>query len=146
MVGSIHALLLLSLPMAVGFALVRSFRWPTWAAVGWTAAILLAMALVGGFAIHMCMLGQPVAQWLLPSACGSVAVLFVDSRALRRGLAVTSILLCAVLTQHYTAEVHGPTYVGTQVGRFAGHTRREWHSWITGLYRRTGPPVDRTGR
>lgn len=104
----------------------------------------LGALVLGGGMIHMCANGQAFTQWLVPSACVTLSVAFIGPIALRRAVIAASLVLSVLLTWHYVGVVHGPEFVGTQAAeRSTGPTKREWHSWISGLYRRAGPPPDR---
>ncbi len=84
-------------------------------------------------------MGQPLSQWAIPGACTVAALMLVRHPGLRRVLAVASIVLGFVLSFHYSAEVQGPTWVGlaSPDPRYrVGPVQPEWHSWLTGLYRR----------
>jgi hypothetical protein len=145
MEGAVHAILLLVLLAVTAIAVGRTYRRPSGRRLaGALCAGVAGSLILGSWMIHLCGNGQAFTQWLIPSACVTLSVAFIGPSALRRGIIAVSLVLSLLLTWHYVGVVHGPDFVGTQAAEgFTGPTRREWHSWISGLYRRTGPPPDR---
>jgi hypothetical protein len=109
-------------------------------------ALVLASSMglfIASFGMHHCDEGHPLQQWLIPAACIAFAIACVRDRRRRLGLVAGLVLVSLALTLHYTALVHGPTYIGrstpswsmteTHPGRLPEQT---WHTPLTGLYRR----------
>ncbi|MFO0673594.1 MAG: hypothetical protein U0235_28910 [Polyangiaceae bacterium] len=137
MLGAAHFFALVVLSLAVGRALRRHFSSPppsrVVAAIAWGGAVVL----VGLMQLHACDEGQPIAQWVIPAASATAAVLFVGHKAVRRALAIFAILTAFVLSFSFTAAVHGPTYTGNPGAlRDRPAPRAEWHTMLTGLYRK----------
>ena len=115
------------------------------------AAFTLGPALAFGsalLAIHSCAHGQPIQQWVVPGLLMSAILCFSESS---RGKAITLILLFALsagLSAHYAHIVHGKDWIGVERSVDDEHVlvegTREWHTRLTGLYRRqsTVPPPD----
>lgn len=122
----------------------------TWFVVSrWPVAFSLPRLLLGGVAamvtallafsasLHACNAGVPVTTWLIPSLLLGVVVARVSARPAAM-LAIVHVVSAVVLSLLWSAEVHGPTWVG-RLGRIPGERvvgAREWHSVATGLYRR----------
>lgn len=115
----------------------------------WSVAFSIPRLLLGGVAamvtallafsvsLHACNAGVPVTTWLVPSALLGVVVARVSARPAAM-LAVVHVVSAIVLSILWSAEVHGPAWVG-RLGRIEGERLvgvREWHSVATGLYRR----------
>lgn len=96
-----------------------------------------AAGLIGISQWHLCDQGQPLAQWVIPGATASAAMLFVGRRPLRRAIAFASVALALVLSVSFTTAVHGPTYTGNpRATRDRAAPHGEWHTIVTGLYRK----------
>lgn len=116
-------------------------RWPVAFSIprlllGGVAAMVTAL-LAFSVSLHACNAGVPVTTWLVPSALLGVVVARVSTRPAAM-LAVVHVVSAIVLSILWSAEVHGPDYVG-RLGRVPGERivgEREWHSVATGLYRR----------
>lgn len=135
MLGAAHFFALVVLSLAVGRALRRHFAAPTASRVVAAIGFGGAAALIGLSQLHLCDEGQPLAQWVIPGASATAAMLFVGHVRTRRGLAFASLGVALVLSLSFTSAVHGPTYTGNPAavrGRPAPKT--EWHTMLTGLY------------
>lgn len=96
-----------------------------------------AAGLVGLANLHLCDEGQPIAQWVIPAASASAAMLFVGSRAHRLAIAFGSVALATILSFSFTDAVHGSTYTGNpRATRERTAPKAEWHTFVTGLYRK----------
>ncbi len=142
MTGAVHALALAALTTATVIAVLRHPRRPSnLQAFG---AVLAAIVLGAGapfLAVHGCDLGEPLSQWLVPAICLGVALALVGPTWLRRTLVAACVVAGLALSFDYATAVHGPVFVGVadpDVHHGIAGTEREWHTWLTGLYRRTG--------
>ena len=140
--GPLHAVLLILLMAATAVAVARASRMPTGVRTGLSLLAGLTYLFLVGSLRHMCPLGQPLTQWLIPGVCMTVSLLCIGATALRRTLAGAAMVLGVALTWNFIDVVHGPDFVGTNDARLVGPTHREWHTWISGLYRRDLPPPD----
>ena len=141
MAGSIHAAVLVCLPVVTTVACILFRHRPS--------PSLIVLGILGGvglgfgtflFSLHACGMGQPLQQWAIPALTMAAALVFIRPAWLRRSLAAFSAVACVVLSLWYTGEVHGPQFVGVpslpeHYG--VGAIEREWHTPLTGLYRRT---------
>ena len=137
MLPLVHFLVLVVLPLATGYAMRRFWSSPDTGRMIAATAVGGTAGLVGMTQLHMCAEGIPLAQWIIPGACASGAMMFVTVRPVRRALALASILAAIVLSTTFTSAVHGDVYTGNPravAGRSAAIV--EWHSFLTGLYRR----------
>jgi hypothetical protein len=106
-------------------------------------AFTLGPALAFGgalLAIHSCANGQPIQQWVIPGLVMSAVLCFAESN---RSTAVALLVLFSMstgLSLHYAQIVHGEVWIGVERSvdeenhLVEGH--REWHTRLTGLYRR----------
>jgi hypothetical protein len=138
MIPIVHTLVLLGCVAWTIRAIRQQGRRPTEKQVLLGLAAGLAVGVLALFvAVHMCMNGTPVSQWLIPSACLSATLLFVRPSFTRRLASAALVVAAFALSFQYSAEVHHDRYIGVSgLGSF------EWHSPVTGLYRcRTSPCV-----
>ena len=133
MLAAIHFAVLIALPLWVGHAIRRKYQTPTPPRLIAAIAFGGVAGMIGLSQVHMCAEGTPLAQWVLPGATASAAMMFVESRALRRTIAFASILAALTLSVSFTSAVHGATYTGNPNTPGA---RSQWHSFLTGLYER----------
>lgn len=138
MLAAIHFAVLVVLPVWAGYAIRRRYEAPTSPRMIAAIAFGGAAGLIGVSQMHLCHEGTPLAQWMLPGATASASMLFVQSRPLRRAIAFVSIVAALGLSTSFTTAVHGTTYTGNP-GMNPG-ARSEWHSFLTGLYRRSPAP------
>src|SRR5688572_859158 len=90
-----------------------------------------AAAVVGSMQFHMCAEGVPLAQWMIPGASGTAAMLFVGARPLRRALALASVMLAVALSFSFTEAVHGSAYTGNPSPTHdRSAAKSEWHSFL----------------
>ena len=111
------------------------------------AALSLGPALAIGsglLAFHECGMGQPIQQWLIPGLAIS-AVLLWTQHSVQKALAIVCLTGgAAALCLHYAETVHSPEWQGvetaasTEEGNVLGAA--QWHTPLTGLYRKPGPP------
>ena len=141
MVPLVHTLLLLAAVSATVAICRRHYQGPTPLRVG-SAAVVGLGAMVSSVALtlHACQVGQPVQQWLVPGLAMTVTLALVGPAAWRRGTAVILFLAGLSLSFHYTTVVHGEVWVGVEqapgVDGSSAEAMSEWHTWLTGLYRR----------
>jgi len=89
---------------------------------------------------HMCALGQPFQQWLVPGVALIAILALVGNRMWRRTTAAILVMFMLGLSLHYGGVVHGTDWVGVvsypAENGGEGDGAREWHTWLTGFYRR----------
>ncbi|GIK17458.1 MAG: hypothetical protein BroJett003_24220 [Planctomycetota bacterium] len=114
MQGTIHAVVLIALPVAV-VALLAAVkrRVPT----SRQLVIALALAAAGTLAApmfnhHMCLEGEPRMQWLILGPCLLLVLLFVCSAPWRRTLGAVVLVGMMGLSCHFTNLVHEPGWTG----------------------------------
>ena len=130
---------------ATAIAVSRKSRMPTGARTGLSLLAGLTYLFLVGSVRHMCPRGQPLTQWLIPGVCMTVSLLCIGPTALRRSLVGAAMILGVGLTWNFIDVVHGPDFVGTNDARLVGPTRREWHTLISGMYRREAVDAGETG-
>lgn len=114
MQGSVHAILLIALPVTVVAALaVLKRRAPT----GSQFTVALAIAAVATLAApmfnhHLCREGEPRTQWMILGPCLLLVLLFVNSPAWRRTLGAIVFIGMMGLSCHFTNLVHEPGWTG----------------------------------
>ncbi|MBK9126297.1 MAG: hypothetical protein IPM13_00645 [Phycisphaerales bacterium] len=114
MQGTVHAIVLIVLALAVVFALAAvKRRAPT----SRQFTIALAIAVFGTLAApmfnhHMCREGEPRTQWLILGPCLLLVLLFVNSPAWRRTLGAAVFVGMMGLSCHFTDLVHEPGWTG----------------------------------
>ncbi len=105
----IHMVVLVALLATVAMAVVRDFQKPSTTRV---IGAVLAGALSAGVALsagmHMCGLGQPISQWVLPAVSVTAGLMFIKKPILRRALVAIALVAGVGLSLHYATEVHGP--------------------------------------
>jgi len=145
MIPALHFFALVGLVGATAVAAARSFQRPRPGRVALALGVGGGVSLVvGAMSAHACGNGQAVSQWVVPGACAAASLALVKAPWLRRGLASVSLLLALVLSFHYGGVVHGSRYIGTSPPPHyeSCGAETEWHTWLTGLYRRTPPDAD----
>lgn len=110
MQGTVHAVVLIVLPVAVVIALATTKRR---APTSKQFTIALAIAALGTLAApmfnhHMCREGEPRTQWLILGPCLLLVLLFVNSAAWRRALGAVVFVGMMGLSCHFTDLVHEP--------------------------------------
>jgi hypothetical protein len=114
MQGTVHAVVLIILPVAVVIALAAvKRRVPT----GRQFTIAFAIAAFGTLAapmfnFHLCYEGVPFMQWLILGPCLLLILLFVKSPAWRRTLGAAVFIGMMGLSCHFTDIVHEPGWTG----------------------------------
>ncbi|MDP2305033.1 MAG: hypothetical protein Q8P18_03300 [Pseudomonadota bacterium] len=106
---------------------------------GVATGLVLAVAasvMIFGLTLHGCDEGTPRAGWLLSAVLLTLSVAGVERRAWRVSLAFVHVAAGAWISLLLAEAVHGPTWAG-----LAARGRPEWHTPVTGLYRRS--PSDR---
>lgn len=135
MLAFVHFVVLTALPLFVGFAVRRFWSRPDTARMIAATAVGGVAGVIGTMQFHACYEGVPLAQWIIPGASGTAAMLFVGVRPLRRMLAIASILAAFALSFSFTSAVHGAVYTGNpNPTHDRGAAKSEWHSFLTGLY------------
>ena len=140
MAGAVHFLVLVMLGAAVVVAILRGSRRPTRSetARATVAGMLAGLGLIT-MGIHMCTAGNPVSQWLIPSASVTTCLLFIRKPFVRRTLVALALAAGVALSVDYLNEVHGAAYIGVpSIG-----AKPAWHTWLTGLYERRGTWTER---
>ncbi len=137
----VHTFLLLTALFATVAICRKHYQKPTpWRVVFAVIVGLGAMACSGSLTIHACQLGQPVQQWLVPGLAMMAALALVGPATWRRSTAATLFLVGLSLSFHYMTVVHGAAWVGVEQAPgpdgSLGMATSEWHTWLTGLYRR----------
>ena len=114
MVGNLHALMLIALPLLTLLACAAGGRpdRPRQRTSVLLGGVLILIVLAGSLSAHGCNAGQPVMQWGIPGVCLLATVLWVHNQRLAGALAVASALAMFGLSFHYSEVVHGPIYVG----------------------------------
>lgn len=116
MEGTVHAIVLIVLPVAVAIALAAvKRRAPT----NRQFTIALGIAAVGTLAApmfnhHLCWEGEPRTQWLVLGPCLLLVLLFVNSPAWRRTLGAVVFVGMMGLSCHFTNLVHETGWTGNQ--------------------------------
>ena len=105
----------------------------------------LALA-AGLLAIHACAFGQPIQQWVVPGLVMS-GVLCCTAHSRAKGTVLTLLFGVAIgLSFHYAHLVHGKEWIGVERSLGADKQlidgQREWHTHLTGLYRRDRPKTE----
>lgn len=148
MTAYVHLALLVGAALFAG-AVVGRHRSPlAWRRALWCLPALLVPACGATGGLHRCDAGTPLLQWLVPSIGMFAVLLWVDAPKPRWASSAILAALAIVLSFHYAGVVHGPTWVGNveSMTLEEGETAHaEWHTAITGLYRRSGGTVDRLG-
>jgi hypothetical protein len=141
MLGGLHWVLLVGILFATAVAVAKFAARPSASRIVLaTLGGFLCAAISFGVALHRCGLGVPIGQWAIPSICVITAAMLIGKAWLRRGICCVAVLLAIGLSWQYSRVVHGPDFVG--VASPAPHhgivvAKREWHTWLTGLYRRS---------
>jgi ABC-type multidrug transport system permease subunit len=132
MAGSLQAFVLVAIALGAAAAVAVFFTLPTIRSALTAVAVGFATVFLGLVpAMHKCDAGWPFAQWLIPAVCGGLCALFIHSRRAWLLIIAISVTTTVGLSMHYSELVHG---------EYIGHAERgeaEWHSRLTGLYRRT---------
>ena len=138
MAALIHLALMLA-ALALAALLVRRYGGkPTGARIAATFAALVVPLFSLGAGVHRCDCGVPLFQWVLPSLALLAVVLLVEPMKPRVLAAIALSATSFGLSFHYAALVHDSTWVGNprSMTLEAAGARREWHTPLTGLYRR----------
>ncbi|MDP2313833.1 MAG: hypothetical protein Q8P41_13075 [Pseudomonadota bacterium] len=101
---------------------------------GLATGLVLAVAasvIMYGLTVHGCDEGTPRAGWLLSGVLLTLSVAGVERRAWRVSLAFVHVGAGVLISFLLAETVHGPTWAGV-----ASRGRPEWHTPVTGLYRR----------
>lgn len=114
MQGTVHAIVLVALPVAVVIALAAMKRR---APTSRQFTIALAIAAVGTLAApmfnhHMCLEGEPRMQWLILGPCLLLVLLLVNSPAWRRTIGAVVFIGMMGLSCHFTDLVHERGWTG----------------------------------
>lgn len=114
MVGNLHALALIGLPIVTLAACVkyRGRGQPSERALLEALMACVLVLVMGGLTFHSCRAGQPLMQCLIPGACVVIAVAGVRVPKARYALAAFIFVMMLALCSHYSDIVHGPAYVG----------------------------------
>lgn len=137
MSGALHFLAMAGLGLATLITVARGFGAPSWRRVAASSGVAFASLFVGVFFLHGCDAGAPLTQWSVGVGCAASAVLFVRDPKPRRWLTVGALLVMLGLCAHFTVAVHGDTWIGNPASfSLDAPAHAEWHTWLTGLYRR----------
>jgi len=105
----------------------------------------LALALLSvTFSFHSCHHGQPFLQWLMPSICLGLFVIFIKGKGKLIVLISVMIISSMLLSLQYAALVHTDRYTGVAELKEPAEsgsneaekisTFRCWHSFFSGIY------------
>ena len=138
MTALVHLVLILSAAGLAVFLVRRYRRRPTAGRVAAAFGALIVPLLSLGAGLHRCDCGIPLFQWLIPSIALICVVLLVEPIKQRLFGAIALSVTSLALSFHYAGAVHGPTWIGNpeSVTLESTRARFEWHTPITGLYRR----------
>jgi hypothetical protein len=144
MTALVHLALILGAPVLAVFLIRRHAHRPTAGRVAAALAGLLVPLLSLGAGLHRCDCGVPLFQWVLPSAALFGVLLLVEPMKPRVFAAIALSVTSLTLSFHYAGAVHGPTWVGNPESFTLESTRArfEWHTALTGLYRRVPVEAD----
>ncbi len=124
----------------VAVTAAASWRWyetPSWRRAAFAALGVVLVLLGVAMSLHSCDAGQPLMQWLLPMGCMLVVALAVGPPRIALTLALLAAAAAVAASFHYAALVHGPYWVGNaQCRSLSSPARSQWHTPISGLYRR----------
>ncbi len=93
--------------------------------------------------VHSCSNGQPFLQWLIPSICSALLIIFIKKRWAGILLAGLMVISSLALSLQYSILVHSDRYIGVpefNIPTDDGHdvrridTVRLWHTSFSGLY------------
>ncbi len=121
----IHAITLLTLPVATGILLCcvprrrPNSRQATIATAFAAGAIILVLALN----THLCRAGNPAMQCLLGGVCIWGVLSFAANRWLRGTASLAIITIMFVLSSHYDSLVHGREWLGNVTNLAAAHEK-----------------------
>lgn len=138
MAAYLHFALLLGSVVLAG-ALAGRYRAPLrWRRALWCLPALLVPTFAATAGLHRCDAGAPLLQWLVPSLALLAVLLFVEASKPRWSGAGALAVIAVGLSFHYAAVVHGATWVGNpeSLELEGSPAQREWHTSVTGLYRR----------
>jgi hypothetical protein len=128
----------LAVAMTVGFS-AAWFGPPTVRRALVAVAVGVAIGSVSAaLGLHKCHEGNPVHQWLVPSACAVAVILFVRQSAVRVAAVVFLAVLGVFLSGDFAAVVHGREYVGRAApsNRSGSVGIPDWFTPLTGFYHR----------